>query len=158
MHFFRNLKNKFKEPISKHDIKRFLMEGFLGAVIFGSFMGMAQFFILTTNLSFLSLLTFLIFYVFLTRRLYRSFSFYHIWYSILAVFFVLLGDYFINVTGHLLFFFIKTKQIVWEVFNPLIYYNFLYYWPKDIFTILYNLLSIILYVVICVTTYIQMKR
>ena len=111
MHFFNNLKDKFKEPISKHDIKRFLTEGFLGSIVFGSFMGAVQFFILTTNLNFLSLLIFLIFYVFLTRRLYKSFSFYHIWYSILAVFFVLLGDYFINVTGHLLFFFIKTKQI-----------------------------------------------
>lgn len=158
MHFFRNLASKFKEPMSKHDRKRFLLEGFLGAVIFGSFMGAVDYFILTTNLAFLSLFTFIVFYTFMTRRLYRSFSFYHIWYSILAVVFVLLGDYFINVFGHALYFYQTVGKIPLAIFNPIIYYRFLYVWSADAMVILLNIVSIIVYIFICIMTYIQMKR
>lgn len=158
MHFFKNLGNKFKEPMSKHDRKRFLLEGFLGAVLFGSLMGAVDFFLLTTTFAFMSLFTFIIFYSFITRRLYKSFSFYHIWYSILAVFFVLLGDYFISVFGHILFNYYQFGTIPLAVFNPIYYYRFIYYWPADVMVIIMNIVSIIVYVFICVITYIQMKR
>lgn len=158
MHFFKNLINKFKEPMSKHDRKRFIIEGFLGAILFGSLMGALKFFILTTNFAYISILTFIIFYTFMTRRLYKSFSFYHIWYSILAVFFVLLGDYFISVFGHMLLSYYQTATISLAVFNPIPYYRFLYDWPADVMTIIMNIISIITYLFICVLTYIQMKR
>ncbi|MDD4469193.1 MAG: hypothetical protein PHR29_04555, partial [Acholeplasmataceae bacterium] len=91
---FINFINKLKEPIHKPDLRRFLLEGFLGAIVFGSMMGAINFFLRNSALSLISLFTFLIYYVFMFNRLYRSFSFYHIIYSILGVFFILLGDYF----------------------------------------------------------------
>lgn len=156
---FKIFYNKLKEPIHKPDLRRFLLEGFLGAIVFGSMMGAINFILRNSAFSIISLFTFLIYYVFMFNRLYRSFSFYHIIYSILGVFFILLGDYFMGVSYNILFWFIVSEgQIIWQLFNPIIHFQFLFSWTLNPLDIFLNLLNILIYVYIIVTTYRRMKR
>ncbi len=156
---FINFINKLKEPIHKPDLRRFLLEGFLGAIVFGSMMGAINFFLRNSAFSLISLFTFLIYYVFMVNRLYRSFSFYHIIYSILAVFFILLGDYFMGVTYNVLYWFIVSEGlIIWQLFNPIIHFQFLFSWTLNPLDIFLNLLNILIYAYIIVMTYRRMKR
>ncbi len=149
---------KFREPLVKKELKKFLLEGFLGAIVFGSMLGTVDYFFNVFNMNFLSFFTFLIFYIFITRRLYRSFHFYHIIYSVLAVFFVILGDYFISVSHQVIFLLLETGKILPLVFSPLFQFRFLFYWPPDVVHIIVNILNIIIYLLICFLTYNHMKR
>ena len=156
---FINFYNNLKEPIHKPDLKRFLLEGFLGAIVFGSMMGAISFILRNSVFGFVSLFTFLIYYVFMFNRLYRSFSFYHIIYSILGVFFILLGDYFMGVSYNVLYWFIVSEgQIIWQLFNPIIHFQFLFIWTLNPLDIFLNLLNILIYAYIIVMTYRRMKR
>ncbi len=153
------LKNKLKEPIHKPDLKRFLFEGLLGAIIFGSLMGAIDFFLMNSSFRMISLFTFVIYYVFMVNRLYKSFSFYHIIYSILGVFFIILGDYFMGVTQYLLYgFIVSNGQIIWELFNPVFHFQFLFIWTLNPLDIFLNILNILIYIYIIVMTYRRMKR
>ncbi|NLN50197.1 MAG: hypothetical protein GX149_01045 [Acholeplasmataceae bacterium] len=154
----KRLIRKFKQPLAKPELKRFLIEGFLGAVVFGSLLGALDYLIIYTKLQFLSFFTFLIFYIFITRRLYRSFNFYHIAYSFLAVFFVLLGDYFITVSHQIILSVHLFGRIFVAVFNPINQFRFLFSWSLNPLAIMTNILNIVIYIIVCVFTYQNMKR
>ena len=85
-HFLEEL----KKPLIKSDLKGFIIEGFLASIVAGAFIGAFEFYFEFVFDSILSIFGFIIFYYFLSSRLYKSFSQYHILYSILAVFFFIL--------------------------------------------------------------------
>lgn len=152
--FFR----KFKEPIAKKEFLRFLREGILISLISAAMLGTLEFLVSFTQFSFLSLFVFIIYYLFLIKRLKGTFSFYHIIYSILAVVFLLVGDYVMGVAGMAIEYYYFTGEIPLIIFNPIYHFSFLFYWPLEFFQILINLLNIFIYGLIIFYTYRRMKH
>lgn len=151
---------ELKQPLIKSDLKRFLVEGILSSIIFGAFIGALDFYLTVYFQSILSIFTFLIFYYFLSNRLFRSFHQYHIIYSILSVVFLLIGVYMMGFTSQIFYLEVITGNIslYHKFLNPLIYFDFVWKWSFDISVIFFNLLYILIYVWICRTIYMQMKR
>lgn len=151
---------ELKQPLIKSDLKRFLVEGILSSIIFGAFIGALDFYLTVYFQSILSIFTFLIFYYFLSNRLFRSFNQYHIIYSILSVVFLLIGVYMMGFTSQIFYLEVITGNIslYHKFLNPLIYFDFVWKWSFDISVIFFNLLYILIYVWICRTIYMQMKR
>ncbi|MBM7453649.1 hypothetical protein JN09_000981 [Acholeplasma morum] len=151
---------ELKQPLIKSDLKRFLVEGILSSIIFGAFIGALDFYLTVYFQSILSIFTFLIFYYFLSNRLFRSFNQYHIIYSILSVVFLLIGVYMMGFTSQIFYLEVITGNIALyhKFLNPLIYFDFVWKWSFDISVIFFNLLYILIYVWICRTIYMQMKR
>lgn len=151
---------ELKQPLIKSDLKRFLVEGILSSIIFGAFIGALDFYLTVYFQSILSIFTFLIFYYFLSNRLFRSFHQYHIIYSILSVVFLLIGVYMMGFTSQIFYLEVITGNIALyhKFLNPLIYFDFVWKWSFDISVIFFNLLYILIYVWICRTIYMQMKR
>lgn len=151
---------ELKQPIIKSDLIRFLTEGLLSSVVFGAFIGALNFYLENVFQSILSIFTFLIFYYFVSNRLYRSFNQYHILYSILAVFFLLFGIYVMGVAGvafRLQVIFNSLNGLQYAL-NPLLYFDFIWRWAFDFSVIFFNVIYILLYTWICRTIYMQMKR
>lgn len=148
---------KLKEPIAKKELLLFIREGFLASLLFAAMLGAVSFLVYFTPFAFLSLFVFVIYYLFLIKRLRGSFHFYHIIYSILAVVFLLLGDYMISVSSMIIEFLYLKLPIGAYIFNPLYHFSFLYSWKLDLFTIMINLLNIIVYIIIIYYTYQRMK-
>lgn len=146
-----------KEPIAKNEFKRFLKEGLLVSLLFAAMLGTLEFLVSFTQFSFLTLFVFVIYYVFLIKRLRGSFNFYHIIYSILAVVFLLIGDYIMGVSGAAIEFYYLTGTIPLKIFNPIYQFSFLFYWQLDAFLIIINLLNIFIYGIIIYFTYQRMK-
>lgn len=148
---------KLKEPIAKKELLIFIREGLLASLIFAAMLGAVRFLVYFTPLAFLSLFVFLIYYLFLIKRLKSSFHFYHIIYSILAVVFLLLGDYVMSVSSVIIEFLYVKAPIRAYIFNPIYHFSFLYNWQVDFFTIIINLLNIFVYGIIIYYTYQRMK-
>lgn len=151
---------ELKQPIIKSDLMRFLMEGFLGSIVFGAFIGAVDFYLTVYFQSILSIFTFLFFYYFIANRLFKSFNQYHILYSILAIFFLMFGVYMMGLVGQLFYLQIQTGSLVFfkNFLNPLLYFDFLWKWSLDFGVIFFNLIYILLYIWISRTIYMQMKR
>lgn len=158
MNKIKNWFLKFKEPIHSKDMKRFILEGFLSSLLMGALLGVGSFYLSRTNLYFLTFFTFIIFYPFVTQRLYRSFSFYHVLYSVLAVFFIMFGIYVMSATELLMRGFEITGSIYLPAFNPIYHFPFLTSWSADILIIMSNIISIFVYILVCAIAYIRMKR
>lgn len=158
MNKIKNWFLKFKEPIHSKDMKRFILEGFLSSLLMGALLGVGSFYLSRTNLYFLTFFTFIIFYPFVTQRLYRSFSFYHVLYSVLAVFFIMFGIYVMSATELLMRGFEITGSIYLPAFNPIYHFPFLTSWSADILIIMSNIISIFVYILVCAFAYIRMKR
>jgi|SRR5690554_3828642 len=148
---------KLKEPIAKKELFSFIREGLLIAFVFAAMLGALRFLIIFTPFSFLTLFTFIIFYLFLIKRLRGSFNFYHIVYSILAVVFLLLGDYIMSVSSVVIEYLYRGATIKGFIFNPIYHFSFLFDWSFDIFQIILNLLNIFIYGIIIYFTYQRMK-
>lgn len=158
MNKIKNWFLKFKEPIHSKDMKRFILEGFLSSLLMGALLGIGSFYLSRTNLYFLTFFTFIFFYPFVTQRLYRSFSFYHVLYSVLAVFFIMFGIYVMSATELLMRGFEITGSIYLPAFNPIYHFPFLTSWSADILIIMSNIISIFVYILVCAFAYIRMKR
>lgn len=154
----KRLFNELKEPIAKKEFGKFILEGLLISFLFATMLGVLRFFVYFTKFDFLSLFVFLIYYIFLTKRLRESFNIYHILYSILAVVFLIIGDYIIGVSGLAIELLYLNSKITLAIFNPIYHFSFLFYWPLDSFTIIINLLNIFIYGLIIYYTYQNMKR
>ncbi|MDY0210999.1 MAG: hypothetical protein RBQ91_06320 [Acholeplasma sp.] len=151
---------ELRQPLIKGDLRQFLIEGILSSVIFGAFIGALDFYLTFYFQSILSIFTFLIFYYFVSNRLFRSFNQYHIIYSILAVFFLLVGVYMMGLTSQLFYLQVVTGNLglYHKFLNPLLYFEFIWKWSFDFGVIFFNLLYILIYAWICKTIYMQMKR
>ncbi len=163
----KHLLYELKQPFLKSDMRRFLFEGFLASIVFGGFIGAFEFILANFFNPIFAIIAFLILFYFLADRLYRSFSQYHIWYSILAVFFLLFSEYIMGLTSYLLF-----EQIIsgnalnlfsdfWSavlVLNPLLYFQFLWFWILDFEVIINNLLQILFTIYFSYLIYQRMKR
>lgn len=158
MNKIKNWFLKFREPIHTKDLKRFIVEGFLSSLLMGALIGVGSYYLSRTDLHFLTFFSFFILYPFVTQRLYRSFGFYHVLYSVLAVFFIIFGIYVMSVSELLMRGYEITGAIYLPAFNPLYHFPFLTHWPADILTIISNLISILAYILICVFAYLRMKR
>src|SRR5690554_1412530 len=116
----------YKEKIYRKELYRFVLEGLLGSIIFGSVLGVINLYLAGTYLDFFNIFTFIILYYFLVKRLYNSFHFYHLTYSILAIFFLFLGDYFV-VTSRLIMQNLVINNYFWlGAFNPKYYFSLLF--------------------------------
>ena len=163
----KHLLYELKQPFIKEDMKRFILEGLLASLIFGGFIGALDFILENYFNSILAVFTFIILYIFLSNRLFRSFRQYHIWYSILAVVFLLMGKYAMRLTANLLVIQIITgnasvvfgsvSTAIW-ILNPLIYFSYFWFWLWDFEVILYNVLEILLTLYFSVSIYRMMKR
>lgn len=151
---------ELKQPFIKSDLIRFVIEGILGSLIFGAFIGALDFYLTVYFQSILSIFTFLIYYYFISNRLYRSFNQYHILYSILAVVFLLTGVYMMGLVGQIFYLQVITGNLsrFAQFLNPLLYFDFIWRWSFDFSVIFFNLIYILLYIWICRTIYMQMKR
>lgn len=154
---FNRFVRKLKEPILKKELLSFLREGFLATIVFAAMLGTLNFLVLFTPFAFLSLFVFVIYYMFLVKRLRGSFYVYHIIYSILAVLFLFLGDYVISVAGNVIEALYLGIKIEPSFFNPVYHFSFLYYWTLDLMHIITNLLSIFIYGIISYFIYQRMK-
>ncbi len=163
----KRLLYELKEPFIKEDMKRFLLEGFLASIVFGGFIGALDFYLDNYFNSILAIFTYLILYFFLSNRLYRSFNQYHVWYSILAVFFLLLAEYAMGVVANLLVIQIITGNaaVVFgqfstaiQILNPLIYFSYFWRWALNFELIFYNLIQILFTVYFSYSIYQLMKR
>lgn len=148
---------RLKEPIAKKELLNFIREGLLISFVFAAMLGALRFLIIFTPFSFLTLFTFIIFYLFLIKRLRASFNFYHIAYSILAVGFLLLGDYVMSVSSVVIEYLYVGATIKGFIFNPIYHFSFLFNWSFDVFQIILNLLNIFIYGIIIYFTYQRMK-
>ena len=156
-----------KEPFIPADMKRFLLEGFLASIVFGGFIGALDFYLGNYFNSILAIFTYLILYFFLSNRLYRSFSQYHIAYSILAIFFLLLSEYMMGLTANLLIIQLITGNATtvfsnfWSaiaILNPLIYFSYFWVWLPNFDVILNNILQILFTIYFSYSIYQMMKR
>ncbi|MDX9807756.1 MAG: hypothetical protein RBS87_04235 [Acholeplasma sp.] len=163
----KHLLYELKQPFLKSDMRRFLFEGFLASIVFGGFIGAFEFILANYFNSILANVAFLILFYFLSDRLYRSFSQYHIWYSILAVFFLLFSKYIMGLTSFLLVVQIITGNAsvvfsdFWSavlVLNPLLYFQFLWFWILDFEVIINNLLQLLFTIYFSYLIYQRMKR
>lgn len=163
----KHLLYELKQPFIKADMKRFLLEGFLASIVFGGFIGALDFYLENYFNSILAVFTYLIMYFFLSNRLYRSFSQYHTWYSILAVFFLLFSEYIMGVTAYLLVAQIITGNAallftnIWTataVLNPMLYFSYFWFWILDFEVIINNVLSILFTIYFSYSIYQMMKR
>lgn len=154
----KRLLHELKEPLAKKELGKFILEGLLASILFATMLGVLEFFVSLTKFSILSLFVFIIYYTFLIRRLRQSFNFYHIIYSILAVVFLILGDYIIGVSGLAIRQLYLTGKFSLAVFNPVYNFTFLFYWPLDPVVIIVNILNIFIYGLIIYYTYHNMKR
>lgn len=151
--FWRQL----KEPLVKKELLRFIKEGLLVSILFATMLGVLEFLVGFTQFSFLTIFVFIIYYLFLIKRLRGSFHFYHIIYSLLAVVFLIIGDYVMGVSGAAIEFYYYTNAVPLKIFNPIYYFSFLFYWPLDAFYIVINLLNIFIYGIIIYFTFQRMK-
>ncbi len=163
----KHLMYELKQPFYKEDMKRFLLEGFLASVVFGGFIGALDFILSNYFNSILAIFTYLILYYFLSNRLFRSFNQYHIWYSILAVFFLLLAEYAMGLTANLLVIQIITGnatvifsdvRTAISILNPLIYFSYIWRWSLSFEVIFSNLIQILFVVYFSFSIYRVMKR
>ncbi len=152
-----NYFRQFKEPIMKKELRRFLLEGLLLSTLFAAMLGALRFLVVFTPFAFLSLFVFVIYYMFLMKRLRGSFYVYHVWYSILAVLFLLIGDYIMGVSSDMITLLYSKQPLSIHILNPIHQYTFLFYWAFDAFQIAINLLSIFIYGIIIYLTYQRMK-
>lgn len=151
--------NRFKQPIQKQDLRSFLIEGFLASIVFGAFIGAFEFYFDFVFDSILSIFGFIIFYYFLSNRLYRSFSDYHIIYSILAVFFLLFGLYVTGITK-LVFFQRYLLGDIYEfigLLDPRLYFSYLYSYSLSFEVIFYNLINTLFTIIVSVMLYRRMS-
>lgn len=156
-HKIRRFFRKFKEPIAKKELLRFIAQGLLASILFAALLGALEFLVYFTPFSFLTMFVFIAYYLFLIKRLKGSFYFYHITYSILAVVFLILGDYVMRVSGSLIQHLYMNVPIQSKIFSPVFQFSFLFNWALDPFLIIINLLSIAIYGVIIYFTYERMK-
>jgi hypothetical protein len=163
----KHLLYELKQPFIKADMKRFITEGLLASLIFGGFIGALDFILENYFDSILAIFTYLILYFFLSNRLFRSFNQYHIWYSILAVVFLLMAEYAMGLTAYLLVIQIITgnASVVFgdfrtaiSVLNPLIYFSYFWVWSLSFRVIFSNLLQILFTIYFCFSIYRMMKR
>jgi len=148
----------FKERVYRKELLRFILEGLLGAVVFGSLLGIANFYLAGTKLDFFNIFTFLILYFFLVKRLYQSFHFYHLTYSILAIFFLFLGDYFVVVSRYIAHYYFSQKIIWLGAFNPKLYLFSMFYFQANVLAIFLDLFHILIYLLISYSVFMRMKR
>ncbi|CCV66062.1 MAG: hypothetical protein RBQ95_05305 [Paracholeplasma sp.] len=150
--------NKLKQPIDKSDLKGFIIEGFLASIVFGAFIGAFEFYFEAVFDSILSIFGFVIFYYFMSSRLYKSFREYHILYSILAVFFLLFGMY---VTGFTKMMFLQ-KLLIGDVLDvigfldPRLYFSYLYLYSTNSMVIFNNLINTLFTIIVSVMLYRRM--
>ncbi len=147
----------FKEKIYRKELYKFVLEGILGAAIFGSLLGVINFYLMGTYLDFFNIFTFIILYYFLVKRLYNSFHFYHITYSILAIVFLFLGDYFV-ISARLIMQNYFINNYIWlGAFNPKYYFLLMFSFGSvgSIFLFIFN---IFINVLISYTIFMRMKR
>lgn len=163
----KHLLYELKQPFIKSDMKRFILEGFLASFVFGGFIGALTFILANYFNSILVLFTFIILYIFLSNRLFRSFNQYHIWYSILAVFFLLLGEYAMGLTANLLVIQIVDGNLsvvfssfstAMRILNPLGYFSYFWLWSLNFGVIISNLIQIFFTVYLSYSIYQMMKR
>jgi hypothetical protein len=163
----KHLLYELKQPFIKSDMKRFILEGFLASLVFGAFIGALTFILANYFNSILSLFTFIILYIFLSSRLFRSFNQYHIWYSILAVFFLLMAEYAMGLIANLLVIQIIDGNIsvvfssfstAIRILNPLLYFSYFWSWSLNFGVIISNLIQILFTVYFSYSIYQMMKR
>lgn len=147
----------FKEKIYRKELYRFILEGLLGSVVFGSLLGAINFYLLGTYLNFFYIFTFIILYYFLVKRLYNSFHFYHKTYSILAVFFLFLGDYFVTTIRVVMQVFQVTNYIWIGAFNPKYYFLEMLSF-NSVSSIIMSAFYIFINILIGYTMFMRMKR
>ncbi len=147
----------FKEKIYRKELYRFIIEGILGSVVFGSALGAINFFLMGSFLDFFNIFTFIILYYFLVKRLYESFHFYHITYSILAIFFLFLGDYFVTTIRIIMQTFQVTNYIWLGAFNPLYYFSSIISF-SSVSGIIISSFNIFINVLISYMVFMRMKR
>lgn len=147
----------FKEKIYRKELYRFIIEGILGSVVFGSALGAINFFLMESFLDFFNIFTFIILYYFLVKRLYESFHFYHITYSILAIFFLFLGDYFVTTIRIIMQTFQVTNYIWLGAFNPLYYFSSIISF-SSVSGIIISSFNIFINVLISYMVFMRMKR
>lgn len=147
----------FKEKIYRKELYRFIIEGILGSVVFGSALGAINFFLMGSSLDFFNIFTFIILYYFLVKRLYESFHFYHITYSILAIFFLFLGDYFVTTIRIIMQTFQVTNYIWLGAFNPLYYFSSIISF-SSVSGIIISSFNIFINVLISYMVFMRMKR
>ncbi len=155
---FRNLINEFKEPILKQELKRFILEGLLLVFVLAFILGAMEFLVQFTRFQVLGLFSFLIYLVILRKRLHEKFSYYHILYSLLAVVFLILGEYVMGVSGQLMVRLYYKIPITAQILNPLFIFSYLFDWNKDFFGITMNMLNIVIYIIIIHFLWQNMKR
>lgn len=155
---FRNLINEFKEPILKQELKRFILEGLLLVFVLAFILGAMEFLVQFTRFQVLGLFSFLIYLVILRKRLHEKFSYYHILYSLLAVVFLILGEYVMGVSGQLMVHLYYKIPITAQILNPLFIFSYLFDWNKDFFGITMNMLNIVIYIIIIHFLWQNMKR
>ncbi len=148
----------FKEKIYRKELTKFVLEGLLGAIVFGSLLGAINFYLSNSSLDFFNIFTFIILYYFLVKRLYQSFHFYHITYSILAIVFLFLGDYFV-VTARLIMQNLAFNNYFWiGAFNPKYYLLSMFYLQANGLAIFLDAFHILIYVLISYSIFMRMKR
>lgn len=148
----------FKEKIYRKELKRFIIEGLLTSIIFGTLLGAFNFFLRGSAFDFFTIFTFIILYIFLVKRLYQSFHFYHITYSILAIFFLFLGDYFVVSSTILVTYFSSAKVIWLGAFNPIYYIRSMFFLELSAIGIIYDVLHVLIYILISYSIFMRMKR
>lgn len=163
----KHLLYELRQPFIKQDMKRFIFEGLLASLIFGAFIGALDFILENYFDSILAIFTYLILYFFLSNRLFRSFNQYHIWYSILAVVFLLMAEYAMGLTANLLVIQIITGNagVIFgdfstaiAILNPLIYFSYFWAWSLSFEVIIYNLIQILFTFYFSFSIYRMMKR
>lgn len=149
----RRLINLFKEPIYKDDLKQALLYGSLHMVLFGILAGALQFFAqVYIGLGF-SLLIYLLAYMIGKGIRDRIFT-YHIWYSVIAVAFFLVGYiiYYISFYAFISHNVLFSIQYVlsWDGLRYLVF-GFLNFKTYVGVNILYNILDLII-LIFCILT------
>lgn len=150
--------NEFKNKILKKELIRFIVEGLLIIFVLGIMIGFLDIvFLLSKPTSIILYFTSFFFYVFLTRRLKKTFSAYFKIYSVLAVIFVVFGFYVIRIASQFAITLVPGGGIFnYKIFNPLVAFGLYSGWTSFL-GILTNVVNLLFYTIISIATYENMK-
>lgn len=144
-----NFLNQFKEPIHKSDIMPVIRQGIFMSFVGGLLIGSIQMlFFYMFDFSLLWLMMFVFAYL-LAKRIRTAYMEYHIVFSILSVFFFVLGFFIFNSTFYIGLFSLTMKleiQQILYIMNPAIAFQFLNPFSGYFFDVS-NLLDVIFFLI-----------
>lgn len=150
--------NQFKNKILRKELLRFIIEGLLIIAVLGTMLGFLDIlFRLSEVVVILTLFTSFFFYVFLTKRLRKTFTVYFKIYSILAVIFVMVGYYVMRVASEFAISILpESRPFDNSVYNPLVAFGLVDGW-NSFAGILTNSINLLFYSVVGILSYQNMK-